>query len=309
MVNGSFEDTISCPWSNDLNNGQLELAKGWWKPTLGTSDFYHRCNDDIVGVPNNFWGYQEPYHGDGYVGLGVIGWHTNTSEIFGYEYIQSKLTTPLIACHQYQITFYVSLSDYTRYGVGKLGTLFTKEEIDQQNEALIQEQPQFINNYGVIGDTSNWTKISGLYTAKGGEEFLTLGYFFDSFENDTVFIHNMGAFPDQGFAYFYYDSISLIEIGIDSSCEVIFPNTFSPNNDNVNDCFSIEHLTGLSGSYEVKILNRWGEVISVLNKDNQIWNGESSMGKDCPEGVYYFTYEFEFNGEQRLGSGYIHLFR
>lgn len=308
-MNGSFEDTIACPWSNDLNNGQLELAKGWWKPTLGTSDFFHRCNDDIVGVPNNFWGYQEPFHGNGYVGCVLVNWHLSTSVYTDFEYIETQLKDPLISCHEYRLTYYVSLAEVSKYALTKLGAVLTIDEISQSNYSVIDRIPQFVNSGDYIVDTNGWVKLSSSFTAQGGERFLTLGYFFDSVENDTLFIHEVGAPNDYGYGAYYIDSVSLIDVGMVSPCEITFANTFSPNGDGINDYFSIENLRGLSDNYEVIILNRWGEVVSVLNRDNELWDGESKMGKDCPEGVYYFTYTFDNISEQRFGSGYIHLFR
>lgn len=309
VTNGSFEDTIACPWSNDLNNGQLELAKGWWKPTLGTSDFFHRCNDGIVSVPNNFWGHQEPFQGNGYVGCVVVNWHLITSIYTDFEYVETQLNKPLISCHKYRLTYYVSLAEVSKYAMSKLGALITKDEINQMNYSVINRSPQIVNQESFITDTTNWVKISGEFTAQGGEEFLTLGYFYNTVENDTMFIHETGAPNDYGYGAYYIDSVSLIDIGLDMNCDITFANTFSPNGDGINDYFSIENLKGFKDTYEVIVLNRWGEIISVLNKNNYLWDGTSNSGKNCPEGVYYFTYSFDLNNEQRFGSGYIHLFR
>ena len=48
------------------------------------------------------------------------------------------------------------------------------------------------------------------------------------------------------------------------------PNSFTPNNDNDNDLF-FPSIIGHK-SYNLKIYNRWGELI--FDKDNGTWNGE-----------------------------------
>jgi len=55
----------------------LDECKGWYCPTIGTSDWFHTCANVVsatypggVTVPDNtIGGFQEPYHGLGYIGL------------------------------------------------------------------------------------------------------------------------------------------------------------------------------------------------------------------------------------------------
>ena len=118
VPNGSFEEYSECPETNDINNGQFEKAIGWWSPTMGTPDFFHRCNDTLnipsqgmVGVPNNFWGYQEAFHGDGYVGFLPYEWLDETGEIVGSEYIGTKLKNQLKPCYTYEFSMRMSLAN------------------------------------------------------------------------------------------------------------------------------------------------------------------------------------------------------
>lgn len=90
VPNGSFEEFWQCPVGNDLNDGQFERCKYWWKPTTsGTADYFNECHTGgIVGVPNNFWGYQEAFHGKGYVGILPLEGLIATGEEFGRELIK-----------------------------------------------------------------------------------------------------------------------------------------------------------------------------------------------------------------------------
>ena len=67
--------------------------------------------------------------------------------------------------------------------------------------------------------------------------------------------------------------------------EIIIPNIFSPNNDLVNDEFEIY---GINDLFDIKIYNRWGNLVYVRNPYKNDWNGESSNGKKLSEGQYYY---------------------
>ncbi len=75
--------------------------------------------------------------------------------------------------------------------------------------AIIPANPQ-IYNYGnpVIKDTQNWVKVSSMYIAQGGEQFITIG----NFKNDanTVFV-NVGS-NTAGQTLYYVDDVSIIPL-------------------------------------------------------------------------------------------------
>lgn len=303
VPNGSFEEYSECPAANDLNDGQFERCKGWWSPTLGTPDYFNKCNNNIngvVGVPNNFWGYQEPFEGNGYVGFGTISWNSDNN-FLGNEYLRTKLLFPLKPCVSYQISMYVSLTNYSTHGVSKIGACFSKENNFVDTQKPILEIPQFEFSGDPIGDTMNWTKIEGMFIADGGEEYLTIGYFHNDVTNDTVFIHDWGF----DFApYYYIDNVSLYEMNdsIHQPCNVHLeiPNVFTPNNDGTNDIIDLSQYVDFID--RIRILNRWGNTVKIITKDEPIWDGG-----DCLDGVYYYMVEDEkFKTKQ---TGFIHLIR
>lgn len=75
----------------------------------------------------------------------------------------------------------------------------------------------------------------------------------------------------------------------------IIPNVFSPNNDQINDFFEY-HFT--NDDDFIRILNRWGFVITELNTLNPTWDGKWN-GNNCVEGVYF--YQAQINGESKQG--------
>ena len=62
------------------------------------------------------------------------------------------------------------------------------------------------------------------------------------------------------------DTVKVILDGV-----LYVPNTFTPNNDGVNDFFEIKGLE--IKSFELWIFNRWGEKIYYSNKMNSYWDG------------------------------------
>jgi len=311
VPNGSFEEYTECPTSNELNNGQFERAVGWFRPTQSTPDFYHDCNNSIngiVGVPSNFCGYQEPFHGDGYAGFAAISWLYD-EDLFVNEYMRVKLTSSLKPCMKYHFSMYVSLCDYSDYGVGKIGVLFSTENIFTPTNNTLEELPQIAYNGLPIIDTSNWTIIEGDFIANGLEQYLTIGYFRTPYM-DTIALHYNN--ETESSAFYYVDSVSLIEVGavseeICDAGEISFPNIITPNNDASNDILDATNYFSITD--EIIILNRWGNVISILTKENPIWDGRAKNGKPCTEGAYFYKFDYQWGSQIKHRSGFIHLVR
>jgi len=114
---------------------------------------------------------------------GGLGCHTR-------EYATSQLTQPLASLITYYVEFYVSAANYWAHCDG-LGALFTIGEPDtagtsnasgtHQTCNPLNYTPQVRNPIGVfLQDTVNWVRISGTFTASGGEDHITLGNFGDT---------------------------------------------------------------------------------------------------------------------------------
>ena len=261
-----------------------------------TSDYFNRCNTYVVNVPNNFWGYQDAYQGDGYVGLVPSEWNSGVGEYLGFEYIQTKLLQPLIPCYSYHFSMQVSLANYSKYAYTKLGALFTEDQFYINNCDAITETPQVLNTSIFLNDTLNWMTVEGDFTATGNERFLSIGFFYDNVINDTLFFQDVPLFPNDVFGYYYIDNVSVVEIGEVEDCGYDLPNVFTPNDDGENDLW--EYNSPIEGHLE--ILNRWGTTVYENNGYLHSWNGD-----DCVDGVYFYT----FDSEQLKRTGFIQLIR
>ncbi|MES2428532.1 MAG: gliding motility-associated C-terminal domain-containing protein [Bacteroidota bacterium] len=86
------------------------------------------------------------------------------------------------------------------------------------------------------------------------------------------------------------------------------PNAFTPNNDGVNDTFSL-HIEGYVSFDKLEVYNRYGQLI-YTEKQNAVWNGYYN-GHDLPTGTYYWI----FNGSDTYyntpikKSGYVAIIR
>lgn len=63
-------------------------------------------------------------------------------------------------------------------------------------------------------------------------------------------------------------------------------------------------------SINCKIYDRWGLLISEITKINDGWNGYTTGGLQCKEGVYFYVISgADNNGKVTEGKGFIHLIR
>jgi gliding motility-associated-like protein len=82
------------------------------------------------------------------------------------------------------------------------------------------------------------------------------------------------------------------EVNVMEDChpEFVIPNAFSPNYDGVNDTFEIFGQD--FNQFEIKILNRWGEIVFISNQRNITWDG-THRGRIVPEGVYVAVVKYK----------------
>lgn len=69
----------------------------------------------------------------------------------------------------------------------------------------------------------------------------------------------------------------------------VIPNTFTPNNDGINDYWTIEYLNTYPKN-RVQVFNRYGQLVFESRGYAQPWDG-TYKGKSLPIGTYYFVIE------------------
>lgn len=77
------------------------------------------------------------------------------------------------------------------------------------------------------------------------------------------------------------------------------PNVFTPNGDNINDCFSFSGLGDFAACTSIKIFDRWGTLTYSSSDIGACWDGKKG-GKEVPIGTYFFI--IDVSGMQLKGT-------
>jgi gliding motility-associated-like protein len=103
------------------------------------------------------------------------------------------------------------------------------------------------------------------------------------------------------------DSVKVILKACD--CEMMIPNSFTPNEDNRNDYF-FPVIQCEYTYYSLTILDKWGNTVFFTNSTSGKWDGRFK-GNLCPEEVYVYKIESVEKGSDKKQprSGKVSLFR
>ena len=194
------------------NTGGINMTPPWISPTGGSPECFKTCAvfQPNYLVPQNIWGYQWPRTGIGYAGFGV--WCDPLVYPDAREYIQVRLTDTLKENIKYKVNFYVNLSDSSWYATDDIGAYFSDTAIYKgiaDHSPFNSFIPQIENQNGnIITDKINWVLISGIYKAHGGEQYITIGNFYNDANTDTLKVSYGGSSPAYGlFSLYYIDDI------------------------------------------------------------------------------------------------------
>lgn len=205
VQNPSFEIYDTCPYFAS----QIHFAIPW-VGTNNSTDYSNSCANDInpiCGVPNS----------EGQVaktGNAFATCYFYNGPNFNYrEYVQGKFFSQLILDNYYLINLFIKPDRRSSIAVNNAGVYissnsFTTPTLSEGN-TVAPYNPQIVS-FGnpIISDTSNWTKIEGIYKANGNENYITIGNFKDDEHTDTLNIG--GAFSH--ISYYYIDDVSVEEI-------------------------------------------------------------------------------------------------
>jgi OmpA-OmpF porin, OOP family len=213
VPDSSFEHNNVMP----LEYSMLGANTSWSSPSRGTPDLFCKCGKkqakiSRVNVPKNAMGEQEANTGKCYAGVFAV------SHGYYREYMQTSLNSSLQSGKEYQLTMYVSLSDYSPLAIDKIGICFLKENVKyEHSKAITDLKPVYVNvDYEVGVDVNEWHEVTLLYKAKGGENTLLIGAF------GIKRLYKTGNTVPPGLsspiwkkherdAYYYFDDISIRE--------------------------------------------------------------------------------------------------
>jgi len=202
--NGSFEDKAYCP--SNFNEHQLKMVDHWGQLNEGTPDYFHACSKK-VGVPNNIFGSQKARTGEAYCGLAI---YSPTQPNYR-EYLVTQLIRPLKAGEMVCIEMYVSAADNCKYVVDGVGVLLSAERPTQEKFLVLKDEPVMQNpRLHMLDEDKEWVLLSDIYTAKGGEEYLTIGNFKPDHKLKVIRRTRLENPDAHGkWAYLYLDDVSV----------------------------------------------------------------------------------------------------
>jgi len=119
------------------------------------------------------------------------------------------------------------------------------------------------------------------------------------FASDTVYLTIT---DDFGCRYTDVAVVEALNCDLDDT-----PNTFSPNNDGIND----EIVFTVSGGviYSARIYDRWGRLCKTLEGDKSTWDGTTQSGEKVLSGTYFYLLSVEMlNGKEKELQGTITVF-
>jgi gliding motility-associated-like protein len=239
--NCDLEIQTGCP----NGQGQIDYCKYWTSPGNGSTDYLHACNAGNFGVPSNQWGFQLARSGNAYANM--ISYYQGSYR----EYMQTMLACALQAGQQYEVSFFVSCADDSRYSIDGMGLQFSDVALVQDGTGRIEilGEAHIHNTLGqVLDDKDNWVEIHGIYTAQGGEQYITIGNFV---ENSDLTIETFSSW-DGYYASYYIDDISVLspEPMVDLGPDTVICAGESITYDFSNVCGNVE-LTWEDGSTDM----------------------------------------------------------
>ncbi|NND94437.1 MAG: OmpA family protein [Flavobacteriales bacterium] len=205
VPDASFEYTNDepCGWNQGL--GKFDnWMQFWTSPTQTTPDLFS------TRVSNTCWSHpakhssnrQRPKDGDNMVGIKCFG--TGGTETYWHEYVQVQLKEPLKEDTLYYLEFYANASNRASRICNNIGALVHKEQISTRDRKPLYITPTINSEKKVKQSLLGWKKISGVFRASGGEEFVSIGNFYRDDETDSERLET-----GKDGAYYYLDEVTL----------------------------------------------------------------------------------------------------
>ena len=123
---------------------------------------------------------------------------------------------------KYAVKFYVSLAEGSKYASNNIAANFSKKQWNiQEDKSIIGESHVMHVENPVFNAMFGWDQVCGVYTATGGEKFITIGNFSSNGDTKNERMKKPKTFTGQQMisSYYYIDNISVELISDESECE------------------------------------------------------------------------------------------
>lgn len=212
IYNGSFEKKVRCP-DNFGMFAREQIVFGWDSPSSGTPDYFHSCSEKS-GVPNNWAGYSDAFHGEAYMGIIACMQQLDEKQIAYREYLSARLKSPLDSGKVYYASMQIRLGLACNTASNGLGMFFSEVPLQTVRSSNFPVKPQILQpGDPIITEQEEWVKVCGTFEATGNEAHLLIGNFWSNQDMDyKSFDENLIASPNiNPIAYYYIDFVEVYE--------------------------------------------------------------------------------------------------
>ena len=238
-------------------------ATPWVSPTLMVADLYNpKSKNPFISIPKNDYGEEKPMEGTSYVGIYAYSYKNKEPR----SYLQVKLTEKMKAGEEYCVKYHVSLADLSKYATNHLAAALTVKAVTANNSDILKFDDENViesTRLKIYDQQYYWTPICGIYKAKGGEEYLTLGNFTEDEKLKTLKVKRPRGFnkPQKYTAYYYVDNVSVTPVAEAEKC----------NCDVVEGMENAEVVKSGFGSDN----NQSAKTVKIVNSDGSTVGGSS----------------------------------
>lgn len=203
LPDGGFEqhERLYCAWTQEAEKFSKNMT--WWdSPTETTPDLFDTGNEKTCWSHpgKRTEGKAQPHSGTSMVGIKV--WGRGNTPTFWHEYVQTELPQPLGAGKRYIAEFWVMRASFCNEASNNIGLLVTNTPVKTRDCLPLYITPT-INEREVVKRTS-WKKVSGVFEAKGDEQYIIIGNFY----SDGRTGHERQPEGERG-AYYFIDDVNI----------------------------------------------------------------------------------------------------
>ena len=219
VSNGSFEELDG----KIKQGGVVEVAEGWKSTTGVKADLFSpEAKTEEYKAPSNKYGREKAMDGDNYAGIIAYAYKGKSTR----SYITGTVSEALEAGKQYCVKMNFSLSDLSKYAVNNLSAVIHDKDFkmeDVQENILMDFDVRHSRNK-IVNMRLYWQTICGVYTAEGGEKFITIGNFGTYSETESKKLKKPIADEFKlarqiDIAYYFVDNVSIVALEDAGECD------------------------------------------------------------------------------------------
>lgn len=213
VENGGFEETKG----KIKQSGAIEVAVGWSSSTQAAADLFSEKVKKGFGTPVNTFGRENPFEGKNYAGIRTYAYNNKEPR----SYLSTSLKTPLKKGKTYCVVFHLSLAEGSKYAANNVGVHLSKKQYHiKENRNLTLPTHVIHGDNPLFNAYFGWDEVCAVYTAEGGEVFLTIGNFFTNEETKSQKLKKPKGFAGTSVlsSYYYIDGVSLKEVADEMKC-------------------------------------------------------------------------------------------